>query len=68
MTAYYTKMLRVSLRCDLYCFSANSLSFEPSDNSLVYVMIHLLLLIANRRMVFTSIESIRQNSRFKFCK
>ena len=56
MTIYHTNISRVSLRCNLYCFSANALcsSGKPS----MYAIIHLLLLIANRRMVCNSIESM----------
>ena len=66
MTIYHTNISRVSLRCDLYCFSANALC--SSDRPSMYSIIHLLLLIANRRMVCNSIESMPQNRRFEFCK
>ena len=54
MTKYHTNISRVSLRCNLYCFSANALcsSGKPS----MYAIIHLLLLIANRRMAFSAIK------------
>ena len=49
-------MSRVSLRCDIYCFSANAPC--SSDKPSMYAIIHFLLLIANSRMVISSIESM----------
>ena len=56
MTKYHTNISRVSLRCDLYCFSANALC--SSDRPSMYAIIHPLDLIANRRVVFSSIKSM----------